>query len=518
MCNELRHELLSRPIAESGGRPTAGTAHENMSLQAHAQPLLPLDGAPSRPKISRLLRHHVLTACLTGLIQGYDLCVIASILMPVQRELQLCPHCAADNSDAALAHCSCPIKQLAVSACHIGAMVGALFGGLLSDAIGRRTALVGTDICFLFSAALMALASSDVYGQAQFFAGRAIGGLGLGAAGAISSAYIAEIAPAAYRGTLVQLNTFALCSGCLLAYLVSLALGDSMWRWTVAVSLLMAATQLLLLGTLYESPRWLQQRGRLKQAHMAAAALGLTPPAAQKVVANEDHGDKVLGAETAAPRNGNGILHAACRPLLSRANRKQLLLALGIAFAHGASGANAVLYYSRDVLSLAGLASSQARLANAGVGLVKFIGAALSTCAVDRIGRRPLLIGGTLTMALGHLGLGTALGVMSDGSGGLQPLLALASLVIFILAWNLSWAGLMLTMASELLPQEIRGIGCGLAYSVFWLLSFLISSTLETTFELIGTGATFGLYTCATLLALVFVGICVPETNGVALS
>ena len=192
----------------------------------------------------------------------------------------------------------------------------------------------------------------------------------------------------------------------------------------------------------------------------------------------------------------------------------------------------AVLYYSRDVLQDAAVPPSHIRLANAGVGLVKFVGALLSTAAIDRLGRRALLLGGTVVMLAGHLGLAVSFGMLrggaappgevaiaDEGAGGdMTGVLALSSLLIFILAWNVSWAGLMLTVASELLPQEVRGLGCGVAYALYWLLSFIISSTLESTFENVGTGETFALYGGATSFALVFVWVCVPETKGVALS
>lgn len=176
---------------------------------------------------------------------------------------------------------------------------------------------------------------------------------------------------------------------------------------------------------------------------------------------------------------------------------------------------------------------SQIRLANAGVGVVKFVGALLSTAAIDRLGRRALLLGGTAVMILGHFGLavsfamprGNGAGEVAaaageEGGGGETGagVLALGSLLMFILAWNVSWAGLMLTVASELLPQEVRGLGCGVAYALYWMLSFFISSTLESTFEAVGTGETFALYGAVTSMALVFVWACVPETKGVALA
>lgn len=478
-----------------------------MTTAAYKQPLL--EQAPTN-KLSARLWVHIFGTCLSGVQLGFHLCVIASVLTPVQRELKLCTSCAHDDeSDASLARCSCTNKQLAVSICPLGAVCGALLGGILSDIIGRRLSLMATDVCFLIAAAAMTLASPGTYGVAQFFAGRAIAGLGLGAAGAIASAYIAELSPSATRGALVQLNSFALCFGCLLAYVAALILGDARWRLTIALAAVPAALQAAMLTCFHESPAWLASRGgrrSAEEARAAADALGIPP------VENGQKGQGDTDNEEKEEKRKVGLLHSLCRTPLR--HRRPLALAMGIAFGHAASGANAVLYYSRDVLSVAGMPDTNVRLANAGVGLIKFLGSAASLCMVDRFGRRPLLLGGSLSMMICHFGLAYVLGAPPSAA---NAALALGSLLLFILSWNLSWAGLMLTVTSELMPQDIRGFGCGMAYCVYWLLSFLIASTFESSFESFGVRATFCAYGTFTGLALLFVLACVPETNGIVL-
>ena len=155
---------------------------------------------------------------------------------------------------------------------------------------------------------------------------------------------------------------------------------------------------------------------------------------------------------------------------------------------------------------------SSPRIATLGVGFVKFIGAACALWGVDRLGRRACLLAGTVAMIVGHAGL--ALAFWPETVNGA---LALCSLLLYILAWNCSWAGLMLTLAAELLPQRVRAAGTGLAYAIYWLCSFAISQTLESTFELVGTATTFALYGGATTLSFVFAWAYVPETCGVML-
>jgi hypothetical protein len=180
---------------------------------------------------------------LSGLLLGYDLCVIATVLTPVQRDLSLCPACTADATDAALAVCTCAAKQLAVSACHLGAMIGAALGGYVGDAIGRRATLLLTDLAFMVAALAMASADAGIR-VALFYAGRALAGAALGAAGAVSSTYLAEIAPSSIRGVIVTCNELMLCCGCLLAYVAGTALGDAQWRLTSGLAGVGAAVQL----------------------------------------------------------------------------------------------------------------------------------------------------------------------------------------------------------------------------------------------------------------------------------
>ena len=177
----------------------SGTPMAALSVQACSSPLVePLLSHKNvvadvefdrvSPASSRsIVWRQVVIISLSGLLTGYDLCVISSVLTPVQRELQLCPECAGDWSDAALARCTCAAKQLAVSSCHVGAMVGSLAGGLLADRLGRRVTLMLTDVLFLVGALAMSVAGSSHAGALIFFVGRAIGGVGLGAAGMYSS-------------------------------------------------------------------------------------------------------------------------------------------------------------------------------------------------------------------------------------------------------------------------------------------------------------------------------------------
>ena len=444
---------------------------------------------------------HIAITCLSGFLLGYDLCVIGSVLTPVQRDLRLCFPCA-DTSDAALAHCTCAAKELVVSSVSLGAIAGGLLGGFLADRLGRRAALALTDVLFVVGAVGLAAAEPSLV--SLFFIGRVLlCGLALGAAGAVASVYLAEISPPHERGLVITLNEVAVCVGCLSAYLSSLALADSRWRWTDGIACAPALLQLAGVGLLFEeSPRWLVERGLLQQGGNAAARLGI---GISPLLQLQTHSS----GETTEGRSWATELR-----LKLRAHRTPLALAAGCAMAHAASAANTVLYYSRDILQAAGVTAPLA--ANVSVGATKLFAVLVCIATVDRIGRRRLLLIGTAGMATCHAGLAVAFSEGAVDGGGMSGF-ALLCLLLFILSWNVSWAGLMLTVAAELLPQPVRGFGLGAAYALYWALSFVQSQTLETLFATIGHTATFVIYAGTSCLAFGFTWHCVPETRGTSL-
>ena len=220
----------------------------------------PLSAKPGRSATSRQYTH-LAFASLTGLLLGFDLCVMGSLLTPVQRSLELCYPCAGGDTDAALAHCTCPAKGAAVSLASVGAVFGALLASPVADLCGRRAALALTDVCFALGAAAMACATPGA-GTLLFFAGRAAVGAGLGGGFSTVATYLAETAPARLRGRFITAAELAVCVGCLAAYVAAWAIGDAGWRVTMGLAALPALLQLFgLRFVLCESPIWLAWQG-----------------------------------------------------------------------------------------------------------------------------------------------------------------------------------------------------------------------------------------------------------------
>ena len=465
----------------------------------------PLKG--DAPRLSAFQLAHALLVCLTGFQEGYYLCVVNSCLTPIQRDLQLCYPCEGGSSDAALAECTCTSKSLAVAILMVGAAAGGLTGGALADRFGRRSIVLLTAALFVAVAVMCTAAQPGTVWL--FFVGRIGTGLCVGAGGTASVAFIAETAPREFRGALIQAVEVSLCVGCVVATLVALALGDHRWRATMAVPGFIAVVQLL--GGylfLYESPAWLEAQGRVGEARAAASALGLS--SAHEKTTMRGAGKAVLAGVRFSrslamlPTGSDAV--AARAAAQSGRHVRALAIAVGCAVAHDALAANAVLYYSRDILQSAGVGN--ALLAELFVGIVKCAGVIVTLLLVERTGRKPLLLVGTFGAMIGHAGMGWAFATEPHS----QPL-ALASLFVFIFFWDLSWAGLMFMVAAEVLPLPIRGIGLGLVATVYWSGSFLWAFYLQELFEAVGTSTTFFMLSATTCGSLLFVALFVPETS-----
>jgi len=453
---------------------------------------------------------HVLMTCICGFVRGYGLYVIGPFLTPVQRELGLCFPCAGGESDLALAACSCPMKEFAVSSVALGAIFGGLAGGFMADAIGRRVTIMISDVLFLTSAMMIALSGTGSW-TLFFFIGRVLAGVAVGTSGPASHAYICELVPPRCRGQLLTLIELSLIAGVFTVFGSSAYLGDTRWRTAIMFPAIPAAIQLLIFAFfLHESPRWLAAAGRTEEAELVFEALGLQSNSFEPGPENAKHiVNKKMPATCALP---SAILDKRPRagPMAMLIHhRRRVLLAVGCALAHNALGANIVMYYSRDILQLASISNSAG--SQISLGFAKALGTAIAFAAVDRCGRRLLLIVGVSGAIFGHLGMAVA---FVPGLVEVAPTLAWASLLLFLAAWDLGWASLMSVVISEILPDDVRGVGLGASCSLYWLVSFVQAQTLETLFKSITIAGTFFMYCGASIIGLLFVLIYVPETCG----
>lgn len=466
-------------------------------------------------------------AALTGFLMGYDMCIVAVVLDPVDKDFHLCG-----------SNLSCSAKTLFVSILAPGAVIGSIMGGFIADKLGRRPGLLLSDICLLIAALCFGIGAT--FPLALF--GRFCVGTGVGIGFVVYATYMCEIAPSGIRGILVACQEVAQCCGCMIAYVLAAVWGGAPWRLMMGAAGIIAAAQILgELWILPESPRFLVRKGRLADARESIRKLGnLTEETEinefiqQLKQEMEDEKYNVLcqqvnmGAKGTAPNAWAFVWHKYTNLLLN--NQKPILIAVGCAVAQNLTAANSVVYFAIDIFKLAGVCDPY--LAGAGVGAMKFVGVVLCMCLVERLGRRNLLIAGTCGAVVCHILIGTgflmnSLENVAASCGAadkatdapFRPIttLLVVGMLAFMFFWNISWAALMFVVASEVLPNSCRGVGMGLTITTFWIVAFLMQTTLEPLFGAITTAGTFYLFAGLSVLSAVFVVCFVPEGSGVVL-
>jgi len=391
----------------------------------------------------------------------------------------------------------------AVSCLGWGAMAGNLAAGRLSDRFGRRSVLLLTAVLFLASSLTAALSTRF----AVFVAARICGGLAVGAAILTAPVYIAEIAPARNRGSLVSLNQLMIVIGISISFFSNyflLSLGADSWRWMLGVQAVPAGLYFLLLTLVPESPRWLLSRGR-KASAQAALALVHGPGASHELEAIEAN---LLKQSR----------HFGVRELLTGRLKQVMIFGLGIAFFQQATGINAIFYYLPTIFASSGGELSTSFAQSVLVGLVNVGMTFVAIWLIDRLGRKPLLIFGLTGMTLSLLTIGWAfhaahasLGAGSEVSHGNVVLIAI---ITYVASFAISLGPVMWVLLSEIFPNEERAA----AISVVGFWNSLISASVTLMFPLelaiwgpAGTFLAFGLLAAAGLLFIVMLA---PETKG----
>jgi sugar porter (SP) family MFS transporter len=415
-------------------------------------------------------------AALGGLLFGYDTGVISGALLFVKQRFQL-------GSTG---------QSVVVSAVLVGAVIGAAAAMLIGDRIGRKVLITASAVVFIVGTAIAAGASSI----AVLIAGRAVLGVAIGLSSSVVPVYIAEISPERRRGGFVALFQLAITVGIFLAYVVDYAFASIHgWRWMflfgVAPALVLFAGVLVL----PRSPRWLALAGREEEAREVLAEIG--------------EGD--IDAEFAEIEASFEHAQASWRELWAPFARNALLVGLGLGIFQQFIGINTVIYYAPTILQFSGFQSATVSiLATMGVGAVNVAMTVAAVRLIDRVGRRPLLLGGLIPMALALV----AIGVAFDLHSGPVRWIAIVSLIVYVGSFAVSWGWGFWLLNAELYPLEVRGRGTGLVVMVQWAANLAVSLTFLLLIHAIGKPATFWLYAVLCVAAIVFTAFFVPETKG----
>ncbi|MGZ0016207.1 sugar porter family MFS transporter [Yeosuana sp. AK3] len=375
-----------------------------------------------------------------------------------------------------------------------GTIFGALLGGFPTNIIGRKNTLIWIGVLYTISALGSGLADNPwVFGFFRF-----IGGLGVGASTIAAPAYISEIASAKNRGKLVATYQFNIVFGILVAfisnYLISVYVETNSWRWMIGIEALPAFIYTLMVFMVPKSPRWLIIKNRLEEAK--GIIKRINPDSDPDEVVS-----KIIEADTSNPTES----------VFQKKYKRIILLAFAIALFNQFSGINAFLYYSKRIFVEAGLEDQAALLGSIGIGIANLIFTLLGMYFIDRIGRKKLMIIGSIGYIISLFFV--AFAFFFHWSGMVVPL----SLFVFIGAHAIGQGAVIWVFISEIFPNHVRSYGQSIGTSTHWILAFIIPASVPLLIAKIGAGAMFLIFAIMMIFQLLWVLYVMPETKGVSL-
>jgi len=401
----------------------------------------------------------------------------------------------------------------------LGCAAGALLAGSLADRFGRRAVLVITAILFTLSAWGSGIATDSF----QFVIARVLGGFAVGAASILCPAYISEVAPAAMRGRLASLQQLAIVLGLFTAFLSNFAIAEAAggasskfwfgyegWQWMFWAELVPSVFFLVALFLIPESPRFLVAVGRLEHADGVFRRLGClaSEAAAQvkEVQATLDSGHKPRLSDLIDSKSGR------VAPIL--------WVGIGLATFQQLVGINVVFYYGAVLWQAAGFSEGDALLINVITGAVNIGSTLVAIALVDKIGRKPLLMIGSIGMALALGTMATVFATSGTLPGealkleGVHGIVALVAANVYVVFFGVSWGPVMWVMLGEMFKNQIRGAALSISGFSQWMANFAITMTFPILLARFGLGGAYGLYTLCAAISIVFVWILVKETKG----
>ncbi len=443
----------------------------------------------------------VLVAIIGGLLFGYDTAVVSGAEQALDRFFRG----ATDFTYSAWMH------GFTASSALIGCIVGGALSGVLASQFGRKRSLIIAATLFFLSAVGSWWPESGVlpYGEPSyalllaFNIYRIIGGIGVGLASAVCPMYIAEIAPAKIRGTLVSCNQFAIIFGMLVVYFVNYLirnhLGDTSeaiqtamvsigWRRMFLSEAFPAGAFFLLILLVPETPRYLTLIGRNEQALRVLTRINGSAEAEQ--IHREIR-------QTAGEKRERLFSYGA------------LVIGIGIllSFFQQAVGINVVLYYAPRIFATMGASSDASMLQTVVMGVVNILFTVVAIFTVDRVGRKPLLIIGSAGMMIGMIAL--AILSFTETIG----IAALVFIIVYTASFMMSWGPICWVLISEIFPNTIRSQAVAIAVAAQWISNFLVSATFPS-LSTWSVGGTYCIYAAMALLSALFVWHWVPETKG----
>ena len=439
-----------------------------------------------------------LVATLGGLLFGYDTAVISGAEKSIQAFL------INGLNLSSFAH------GATVSSALIGCIIGGAISGILASRLGRKRSLMVAAVLFFISALGSGKPEFLFFEHDKVTIGllymfnfyRIIGGVGVGLASAISPMYISEIAPAHIRGRLISFNQFAIIFGMLVVYFVnwSIAKGQSIewinetgWRYMFLSEAIPAGLFGILLLFVPETPRYLAMQGQSERALLIL--------------------ERINGVE-AAKNILNDIKETIQKTVASSSvmayGKKIIIIGILLSVFQQFVGINVALYYAPRIFESMGAAKDASMLQTIVMGLVNVIFTVVAILTVDKWGRKPLLITGSIGMAVGMIAIGMLSFLEVIGIS------TLVFIIVYTASFMMSWGPICWVLIGEVFPNKIRGRAIAIAVAAQWAANYFISSTYPAMMEFSG-GMTYMFYGIMSVLSAIFVWKMVPETKGKSL-
>ena len=436
-----------------------------------------------------------LVATIGGLLFGYDTAVISGAEKSIEafliRPLGL----------------STFIHGATVSSALVGCIIGGALSGFFSSRLGRKKSLFWAALLFFFSSLGSAYPETFLFDKGEpsisllivFNLYRIIGGIGVGLASAVCPMYIGEIAPAEIRGRLVSCNQFAIIFGMLVVYFVNwgIASGETIewindvgWRYMFASEAIPAALFGILVMFVPETPRYLALTRQDTKALNVLERINGSKERAQNILEEI----KSTVSETAKGK-------------LKSYGVKVLIIGILLSVFQQFVGINVALYYAPRIFESMGAAKDASMLQTIVMGLVNVVFTLVAILTVDKWGRKPLLIVGSIGMAVGMFAISTLSFFNIIGVS------TLVFIIIYTASFMMSWGPICWVLIAEIFPNKIRGQAVAVAVAAQWTANYLISSTYPPMMEFSGS-LTYGFYGTMAVLSALFVWKMIPETKG----
>jgi MFS transporter, SP family, arabinose:H+ symporter len=430
--------------------------------------------------MTKYLLESTIVGALGGLLFGFDTAVIAGTTQQLTVVYHLTPF----------------TLGLTVFIGLVGTVIGAMTAGVLGQRIGGREALRIMAVLYTVSA----LGCAFAWSWPALMVFRLIGGLGIGGSSVLGPVYIAELAPAKMRGRMVGLFQINVVMGILLAYLSNYLitlfhLGELQWRWQLGVAAVPSIIFLIMLFRIPRSSRWLVTRNRTDEALAILNMMGSPDSKAElREIMDSIHMERGMASE----------------PLFKREYRLPIFLAVAIGLFNQLAGINAILYYSNYIFASAGFSQVSSSLQTVLIGVMNLAATLLGMSLIDRLGRKTLLLAGSVGMAVCLAGV-AAVFFTQTHAGALVWLL-----VAYIGFFSVSQGAVIWVYIAEVFPNRVRSKGQSLGSSAHWLMNAVISLLFPVLAKYSG-GLPFAFFAGMMVLQFFVVWFVFPETKGISL-